>query len=265
VAGGWSALAGEADAFQAHIAEVRRVQRERRRAEADAVERAAYTGLCYDCQDTGWWDIDVPCDCPRGRAIAEERRMGQVRAIWREASIPLRQKPLRLETYPAKQLAAYAKVREWLGDFDGSRGLLLIGPFSTGKTGLATGCLYEVAGLYAGTPYRVRFAVTVDFLEAMRPSNRNEKERDSIMHDLQRVRCLLLDDLGKDKSSEYVQRALYELVNYRYNHQLPTLVTSNNGADELAERVGEAVVDRLAEMCRWVKMDADAPNLRRPR
>jgi DNA replication protein DnaC len=119
-----------------------------------------------------------------------------------------------------------------------------------------------MAWAFAGTSRRVRYAATVEFLEAMRPTNHNEAERERIMRDLQRVHALLLDDLGKDKPSEWVHEQLYELVNYRYNHELPTLVTSNNGADELVERVGQGVVDRLAEMCRWVKMDQDAPNLR---
>lgn len=252
-------------ATRERAAERRRLEREREEA-----ERAAYTGECYDCRDTGWrfGELQEPCSCPRGHAIREERRMGQVREIWREARIPLRQQGFTLATFPARQLDAYALVREFLGTWDGRRGLLLVGAYSTGKTGLMVALMREAAELYAGTPYRMRFMASVELMQALRPngsSGHEDPERGALFDRLMRTRLLGLDDLGKDKPTDWVLDRLFTLFNYRSAHMLPTFVTTNYNVEELVERVGDAVADRLMEMCDGIEMDADAPNLRRVR
>jgi len=60
---------------------------------------------------------------------------------------------------------------------------------------------------------------------------------------------LIMDDLGAEQGTEWVQKELYLLINSRYESKLPTVVTTNCAGDELAQQVGERVADRLREMC----------------
>ena len=79
------------------------------------------------------------------------------------------------------------------------------------------------------------------------------------------VDLLILDDIGAEKPSEWVQETLFILVNYRYEQMLPTIFTSNCGLDELEERIGKRIVSRMVEMCRCISMDGEDWRLKQRR
>jgi DNA replication protein DnaC len=58
---------------------------------------------------------------------------------------------------------------------------------------------------------------------------------------------LVLDDLGREKVSEWTGEVLYVLVNTRYEERLRTVVTSNLSMEELSENGYGASLSRLAE------------------
>ncbi|MFC9990641.1 ATP-binding protein [Streptomyces globisporus] len=129
--------------------------------------------------------------------------------------------------------------------------LLLTGLTGTGKTHQAYGALRRIA---AGGPDRFELIAvnSADMYGNLRPSH----VMGAAEHELQRlsrVQYLLLDDLGTAKTSEWTEEVTYRLINFRYNHCLPTIITSNlpardeNGPD-LSDFVGARVASRLAEM-----------------
>ena len=72
---------------------------------------------------------------------------------------------------------------------------------------------------------------------------------------------LVLDDLGAERTSEWVQETLGLVVNTRYNERRPTIFTSNlvDSPDSTDPRsfiyqLGARTRSRLAEMCDWVEM-----------
>lgn len=77
-----------------------------------------------------------------------------------------------------------------------------------------------------------------------------------IMGVLQNVELLILDDLGVEKSSEWIQEKLFEVIDFRYNEGLPMLVTSNFVPQELKKQIGARNYDRLREMCALVTVTA---------
>ncbi|MGW2840564.1 ATP-binding protein [Streptomyces sp. NPDC001493] len=129
--------------------------------------------------------------------------------------------------------------------------LLLTGLTGTGKTHEAFGALRRIA---AGGPNQFELITvnSADMYGSLRPS----QVMGSAEHELQRlcrVQYLLLDDFGTAKTTEWTEEITYRLVNFRYNHCLPTIITSNlpardeNGPD-LTDYVGARVASRLAEM-----------------
>jgi DNA replication protein DnaC len=79
--------------------------------------------------------------------------------------------------------------------------------------------------------------------------------------ELRQVRGLLvLDDLGRERISEWSAEVLYGLVSERYDERRPTAVTSNVAAAQLQRAGYGAVLSRLAE--RGLILELDAPDYR---
>ena len=68
------------------------------------------------------------------------------------------------------------------------------------------------------------------------------------------VDLLHVDDVGAEKTSEWVLEQLYAIVNARYEEERSILVTTNLERDELVEQVRERTVSRLEEMCTLVPL-----------
>ena len=136
-------------------------------------------------------------------------------------------------------------------------GLLLAGGFGSGKTHLAA----AVCNALASRGISVLFGTSIEHLDNIR----SDFENTGINKHLAKMKAanvLVIDDLGKEKKSEWTQQTLFDVVNYRYEHNLPTIVTTNlvseDGEDfsALANCVGGAVWSRICEMCHIVHTKA---------
>ena len=56
------------------------------------------------------------------------------------------------------------------------------------------------------------------------------------------------------RPSDWVTEKLYQVVNYRHGHLLPTVFTSNLALDALAEHLSPRVAYRIGEMCLRVEL-----------
>jgi DNA replication protein DnaC len=54
---------------------------------------------------------------------------------------------------------------------------------------------------------------------------------------------MVLDDLGVENPSPWAQEKLFQLLNYRYNHRLPTIITTNTDLDLLDPRIRSRLLD----------------------
>lgn len=132
--------------------------------------------------------------------------------------------------------------------------LLLLGPTGTGKTHQAWGAIraLAVSGL-AFTSWQVTTAA--DVYARMRP--RHKVDAEEVFERYAHCAVLVLDDLGAAKSSEWVEEVNYRLINHRYEHARPTLVSSNLLPKDLAAALGGRVASRLHEMCTPAVLSGD--------
>jgi DNA replication protein DnaC len=93
-------------------------------------------------------------------------------------------------------------------------------------------------------------------------TRQTETERD-IVTPLIRADLLVLDDLGAERATEWVEEMLHLIVNTRYNERRATIFTSNypiqapsdaKYAETLLERVGFRLYSRLQEMCDFIEL-----------
>lgn len=127
---------------------------------------------------------------------------------------------------------------------DKRNGLLIFGGIGSGKTHLAA----AIANSMTDRGIPALFATFSDHLEHIREEfdHTGQKKYLSMMKN---TPILVIDDLGKEKKTEWTQQVLYDVVNYRYEHLLPIIITSNFNADGMANYVGGAIWSRMFEMC----------------
>jgi DNA replication protein DnaC len=134
-------------------------------------------------------------------------------------------------------------------------GLLLAGGYGSGKTHLAA----AVSNVLIDKGVPVLFGTSIGHLENLRSEIDNTQQK-TYLSKMKVTPVLVIDDLGKEKKSEWTQQVLFDVVNYRYEHKLPLIITTNLASDgnydDLANYVEGAVYSRLCEMCDTVETKA---------
>lgn len=166
--------------------------------------------------------------------------------------------------YSAGITPRYAEATCELGDrlasmVAGRRGAYLFGPVGTGKTHALMACARRLVG--GGRRCRVwPFSALLDAEQAAFPSNGGDGY--SWVAEACRKPVLLLDELGEGKPTEWAVSQLYQIVDARYQANLPLVCASNLALPELGERLsvgggttGARIASRLCEMCEQIRVD----------
>ncbi len=126
-------------------------------------------------------------------------------------------------------------VTVWLAD--PTPDLLFLGPVGSGKTWAATAAARErwMDGC------RVEWWTAPSLLEAMRPDG----DREPTLRRCQTADVLVVDDLGRDKPTDWTLEQLHLVLDHRHRHMLPTVVTSNWSPVDLPGRIGRQAASRL--------------------
>jgi DNA replication protein DnaC len=121
------------------------------------------------------------------------------------------------------------------------RWLVLSGVHGCGKTHLAAAIANHQ--LRAGRP--VFFAVVPDLLDHIRSTFSPESKvtYDELFEKVKSSPLLILDDLGTESSTPWVQEKLYQILNYRYNSRLPTVITVAGFLENIEGRLASRLQD----------------------
>ncbi|MFJ2911539.1 ATP-binding protein [Streptomyces sp. NPDC087228] len=129
--------------------------------------------------------------------------------------------------------------------------LLMAGVVGAGKTHQAYGAVRRL--VQSGVGVRWRATTAADLYADLRPRPGVDSERE--LAAVSRCPLLIIDDLGAAKASEWVEEVTYRLINRRYNHMLPTLITTNLAIKDLRAYLGDRVTSRLAQMTTRVEFE----------
>ena len=124
--------------------------------------------------------------------------------------------------------------------------LVLIGGTGTGKTHLleAIGRQYMEQEHEGGTPYTVRYELVANMLRQLRESFKVETEG-SVMAHAYKADLLLLDDIGAEKPSEWVEQELFNLIEDRYRNNRLMVVATNEVEPTIRAKLGDRIASRL--------------------
>lgn len=136
---------------------------------------------------------------------------------------------------------------------DNPKGWLSIhGTYGSGKTHLAA----AIGNYQAAKGIPPLFVVVPDLLDYLRAafSPNSGMSLDKRFNEIRNSRMLILDDLGTQSATPWAREKIYQLFNYRYNAELPTVITSSALPDELDQRLYSRLSDR--RICRLIVITA---------
>ena len=185
---------------------------------------------CAVCDDTGWKTIEVDgvsrvtrCDCWQ-RASAER--------LADEADIPPRYERCDIDNfhdYNDSLSKAVGRARRFVKEFPAvDRGLLFLGRPGVGKTHLAIACIKlgaHTRGL-RGIFYDSRILLR-RIRQSYDPATRTTESERDVVNPVIHADLLVLDDIGAERTTEWVEEMLHLIVNTRYNERRPTIFTTN--------------------------------------
>ena len=150
--------------------------------------------------------------------------------------------------------------------------LVLMGPTFTGKTHLAAAIGSYARSAAEGAPL---FVEVPDLLEHLRATFHPSSPRtyDRVFEEVRSTNLLILDALGTQNATSWAREKLYQIFNYRYVAELPTVITMGLTLDDL-EAQDARIFSRMSDtrLCRILKLlvprfdtQAEAPKRTRKR
>jgi len=199
------------------------------------------SGFVYDEETNTAFD----CRCRRHQIA-----YNQARAL--SAVIPRRYRDVAFDRPPVTEIEppVVAAVRRYAdtidAQLDAGRGLWFMGPVGTGKTTLAM--LVSKAAAKAGRSVAIYSLPRL--LNEIRDTHRAERSHVDLLDRLTAVDLLHIDDVGAERTTDWVLEELYSIVNARYEDQKSIVITTNiTSREELQEQITARTVSRLTEMC----------------
>ncbi len=166
-----------------------------------------------------------------GDGFALQKKMTFKNFDWHRVNLSSGQRSSLENAY--KLAIGYAKYPEGWLVFQGVTG--------SGKTHLAAAIVnYQFE---AAKP--ALFVVVSEFLDHLRSAfgPDNSASYDELFEQVKTAPLLVLDDFGEQTATPWAQEKLYQIINYRYNAQLPTVITTRNSLEEIDNRISSRFVD----------------------
>lgn len=213
----------------------------------------------------GEWYVH-PCtpECERKNERREwelARREARIRSLLRRSGLSERLKRCTLSNFNRFSNTAATRAFEkvtayidgWEENREAGRGLYLCGDVGTGKTHLAVAVMTE---LIRRRRVPSLFVTVPELLDNLRLAyNDPGQDIDEWMHSVKSADLLVLDDLGSEKPTPWVQERLFVVIDHRYREMLPTIITSNIGPRDLGDKLGARTASRIVSMCEGIELD----------
>lgn len=150
---------------------------------------------------------------------------------------------------------AYEVARRYAEDPQGW--LVLSGGYGAGKTHLAA----AIASERLAVGQSVFFSITPDLLDHLRATfaPTSETPYDELFDKVREAGLLALDDLGAENGTAWATEKLFQIINYRYNYRMPTVITTNH---RLLSHMDERIRSRLSDLSFVRHVAIDVPDYR---
>ena len=214
------------------------------------------TVSCIYCRDITWVHpvingipdysrvIDCPqCSAQRAAELAEQRAVG-LSGIpapkQRNTFATFRKNPANEDAYNTCLALAQGKLPQKI--------VLVYGNYGNGKTHLAYATGIEAIKIRRA---RTLYKSVAGLLAEIKGQMGSGSGPEFIIQGVQGADFLVLDDWGANRDTEFVAETLERIVGYRYDNELPTLITTNVDIKALPSRLRSVLSD--LNMCLMVQ------------
>ena len=201
------------------------------------------------------------CPCEKARLIEIEERDKKLQEIERNRRDCFDVAAMRDWTFAnddkanlkiSEAMERYAdQFEQFLHD---SSGLLLFGNCGTGKSYFAA-CIANKLIDNGYTAKMTNFATLINRLQGM------FEGRNEYISGLNHYQLLVIDDLGAERSTPYMQEIVFNIIDSRYRSGLPMIITTNLTSAELKHPgviENERIYDRILERCLPVEVSGQS-------
>src|SRR5215475_1741894 len=230
--------------------------------------------MCSICSDTGW--VRISREGVEGVARCECIKGSRSDRLLSGAKIPQRYAHCEFENFdilrtPDRSIERAKIIAEkFVEEYPMSQpfGLLFMGPQGVGKTHLAVAIIKRLIKTKSvSCLFRTFPELLKEIQNSYNPVSRASEL--SLLEPVLETKVLVLDELGAQNPSEWVQDEVAYVLNYRYNDNKVTILTTNYQdeeerkekkvgiADTLTERIGVRMRSRLYEMCKTINMNGN--------
>lgn len=208
------------------------------------------------------WGIEIPvtvCEScatmvtDHYRCDREQEQVVTQNPWWDETCPPNYRELITAKRWPDHcDRKAIERVQAWTTS--DTKGLVLLGSSGAGKT-LS---LWAKARDLERAGIKPVFLSAVEFARKLAIAARDLDKAEWLM----RARVLMVDDLGKEKLSAAVAPLIWEVLDARNNHRLPTLISTRFRGDDFVARfsepiLGEDIRGRIVESCTVIQFGLD--------
>ena len=99
--------------------------------------------------------------------------------------------------------------------------------------------------------YKVKIWQCAELFDELRMNELSKSVLESVKH----ADLLILDDLGSERKTEWVEERLFLIIDYRWQWKLPTIVTTNFTSEQFPDKVSERVISRLMDDSTFLVVD----------
>ncbi len=161
-----------------------------------------------------------------------------------------------LETCERQHPSLVEFGREWAKE---PRSLFLCGGYGTGKTYYAFALIREMFRVCKRHIWP-RYFTSPQLDARLLKASKSEEGDEYDVRNIAEQDLLMIDDIGRETRWDRLKRQYFEILNYRYCQQLPTILTSNLSLDQLSEIVDGAIASRMQE---WQNINFTGGDMRK--
>ncbi len=223
---------------------------------------------CAVCGDTGYTKDGALCDCLKAYYVTEQNReLSKLLNIGTQSFDSFRMEYYSQEKWQEYGMSPYENmdlIREtcyrYARNFGKNSGsLFLTGTPGLGKTFLSACMAKEVSQNGFSVVYDTATHVFSQF-ETSKFRRGSEEEQEEAAADVKRcLNCdlLIVDDLGTELVTPFVQDVLYQLINSRIVSERKTIINSNLTEGEIRKRYSPQIASRLSGEYRMLNFFGD--------